>query len=474
MDILIIFIALGLLMYTAYKGHSVIIFAPLCALLAVAFIAPSQILPFYSNIFMVKMVEFVKNYFPVFLLGAIFGKLVEMSGVAESIANTIIKLIGEKRTMLSIVLLCAILTYSGVSLFVVSFAVYPFAKKLFMVADIPKRLIPATITLGAISFTMDALPGTPQIQNVIPTTYFGTTLYAAPILGLIGSVYVLVVGMLYLENRARKYKAQGEGYFDSEKSEAERAAFEQLKQEELLEEESTMRKVMAFAPLVLVGVSNKLFTTFIPKWYPTGFDFGDIGLAQFGVIEIQTVLGVWSVILALLLGIIATILYNPSILSEIKDGVNSSVGGALLASMNTGSEYGFGGVIAALPGFAIIQTGLGNTFSNPLANAAVSTNVLAGITGSASGGMSIALSAMGDKFILMANEANIPLPVVHRVVSMASGGMDTLPHNGAIITLLSVTGLTHKQAYKDIFGITLLKTTGVIVVIGVYYLTGWV
>lgn len=471
MEIIIILLALGLLMFAAYKGHSVIIFAPLCALLAVAFISPAQILPFYSNIFMVKMVEFVKNYFPVFLLGAIFGKLVEMSGVAESIANTIIKVIGAKRTILSIVLLCAILTYSGVSLFVVSFAVYPFAKKLFMAADIPKRLIPGTITLGAISFTMDALPGTPQIQNVIPTSYFNTTLYAAPILGIIGSVYVLIVGMLYLERQAKKYHKNGEGYFDSERDEQEKAkGIESIE----VENESLGRRIAAFIPLVLVGVSNKVFTTYLPRWYPEGFDFETIGLAQFGTVEIQSVLGVWSVILALLLGIIATILYKPSILSDIKNGVNQSIGGALLAAMNTGSEYGFGGIIAALPGFAIIQAGLGSAFTNPLVNGAVSTNVLAGITGSASGGMSIALSAMGDKFIQNANDAGIPLEVMHRVVSMASGGMDTLPHNGAIITLLSVTGLTHKQAYKDIFGITLLKTTGVIVVIGVYYLTGWV
>lgn len=472
MEILIILLALGLLMFAAYKGHSVIIFAPLCALLAVAFISPAQILPFFSNIFMVKMVEFIKNYFPVFLLGAIFGKLVEMSGVAESIANTLIKIIGAKRTILTIVLLCAILTYSGVSLFVVSFAVYPFAKKLFMVADIPKRLIPGAITLGAISFTMDALPGTPQIQNVIPTTYFNTTLYAAPILGIIGSIYVLIVGMLFLEWRVKTYKKNGEGYFDSERNEEEKAKGDESLDVALVE--STGRRIAAFIPLVLVGVANKAFTSLLPKWYPNGFDFTAIGLKQFGVIDIGNVLGVWSVILALLLGIIATIIYNPMIMKEIKDGVNQSIGGALLAAMNTGSEYGFGGIIAALPGFALIQTGLGAAFTNPLVNGAVSTNVLAGITGSASGGMSIALSAMGDKFIQNANNAGIPLEVMHRVVAMASGGMDTLPHNGAIITLLSVTGLTHKQAYKDIFGITLLKTSGVIVVIGLYYLTGWV
>lgn len=473
MDILIILLALSLLMFAAYKGHSVIVMAPLCAMLAVAFISPSHVLPFFSNIFMVKMVEFIKNYFPVFLLGAIYGKVVDMSGVAESIADSIIKIVGEKRTILSIVLLCAILTYSGVSLFVVAFAVYPFAKKLFMEADIPKRLIPATITLGAISFTMDALPGTPQIQNVIPTTYFGTTLYAAPVLGLIGSFYVLIVGMIYLQWRVKKYKGAGEGYFDSEKNPEEKIKFENGQKEEVKEDPLYMR-ILAFVPLIVVGVSNKVFTTYLPIWYPNGFDFDKIGLSGLGTIEVSSVLAIWSVILALLLGIISTILYNPKILKNIKEGVNTSIGGALLASMNTGSEYGFGGVVAALPGFAILQNGLGTAFSNPLVNSAVSTTALSGITGSASGGMSIALSAMGEQFIAMANKANVPLPVMHRVVSMASGGMDTLPHNGAIITVLAVTNLTHKQSYKDIFGITLLKTTGVIVVILVYYLTGLV
>jgi H+/gluconate symporter-like permease len=142
-----------------------------------------------------------------------------------------------------------------------------------------------------------------------------------------------------------------------------------------------------------------------------------------------------------------------------------------LSSLNTASEYGFGGVIALLPGFMVVADGL-KAIKNPLINEAVSVNVLAGITGSASGGMSIALAAMSDQFIAAAQAANIPLDVLHRVAAMASGGMDTLPHNGAVITLLAVTGLTHKQSYKDIFAITLIKSAAVFVVIGVYYLTG--
>lgn len=141
MDLFIIILALGLLMFIAYRGFSVILFAPLCALLAVILTEPSYVLPFFSNIFMEKMVGFIKNYFPVFLLGAVFGKLVEMSGIAESIAKTIVKLVGKKRAILAVVLMCAILTYSGVSLFVVAFAVYPFAANLFREANIPKRLI---------------------------------------------------------------------------------------------------------------------------------------------------------------------------------------------------------------------------------------------------------------------------------------------------------------------------------------------
>jgi len=206
MDLLIILLSLGLLMLVAYRGFSVILFAPLCALLAVILTEPSYALPFFSNVFMEKMVGFIKNYFPVFLLGAVFGKMVEMSGVAESIAKTIVKVVGAKRAILAIVLMGAILTYSGVSLFVVAFAVYPFAANLFREANIPKRLVPGTIALGAISFTMDALPGTPQIQNVIPTTFFKTDIYAAPTLGIIGSVIVFSLGLWYLESRSKKSK----------------------------------------------------------------------------------------------------------------------------------------------------------------------------------------------------------------------------------------------------------------------------
>ncbi|ABS21938.1 GntP family permease [Bacillus cytotoxicus] len=477
MELVIILLALGMLMFVAYRGFSVILFAPICALFAVLLTEPSHVLPFFSNVFMEKMVGFIKLYFPVFLLGAIFGKVVEMSGIAESIAKTIIQFVGVKRSMLAIVLMGAILTYSGVSVFVVAFAVYPFAANLFREANIPKRLIPGTIALGAITFTMDALPGTPQIQNVIPTTFFKTDIYAAPVLGTIGAIFVFVVGMLYLERRCKQAAKNGEGYDGLGDGAPEMAASlepkQNIKTAIQVSEITPLRQVLAFVPLILVGVMNKFFTAWIPIWYPKGFDFTMIGLKDFGKVELSAVLGVWSVELALLIGIVTTIILNwKRLVTGFQAGLNASIGGALLAAMNTGAEYGFGGVIAALPGFGMIRDGISTTFTNPLVNGAVTTNVLAGITGSASGGMGIALSAMAEKYMAAAEQYHIPFEVMHRVISMAAGGMDTLPHNGAVITLLAVTGLTHKQSYRDIFAITIIKTLAVFVVIGIYRLTG--
>ena len=172
------------------------------------------------------------------------------------------------------------------------------------------------------------------------------------------------------------------------------------------------------------------------------------------------------------MGILTVIVFAfKPVKDKFAEGSKAAIAGSLLASMNTATEYGFGAVIAALPGFAVIANAL-KAIPNPLINEAITVTALAGITGSASGGMSIALAAMSETFISAANAANIPLDVFHRVAAMASGGMDTLPHNGAVITLLAVTGLTHKISYKDIFAVTLIKTAAVFVVIAFYYLTG--
>jgi H+/gluconate symporter-like permease len=461
MSFVIVLLALALLMFVAYRGFSVILFAPVCALLAVVFTDPALVLPMFSGVFMDKMVGFIKSYLPVFLLGAVFGKVIELSGFARSIVSAVIRLVGRERTMLSIVLVCALLTYGGVSLFVVVFAVYPFAAEMFRQGGIPKRLIPGTIALGAFTFTMDALPGSPQIQNIIPTTFFKTDTWAAPWLGVVGSVFILVVGLAYLEWRRKQAAAAGEGY-----------GTKLVNEPEPFPDEKLPNPWLAVAPLVIVGVMNKVFTMLIPRFYGETHTAQLAGMAKPLTTQVSSVVAIWAVEGALLLGILTVVVFAFKPLKErFADGSKTAVAGALLAATNTASEYGFGGVIAALPGFLVIAEGL-KAIPGVLVNEAITVTALAGITGSASGGMSIALATMADSFVAGAQSAGIPLEVLHRVAAMASGGMDTLPHNGAVITLLAVTGLTHKDSYRDIFAITLVKSAAVFVVIGVFYLTG--
>ena len=467
MSFLIVLAALCFLMWVAYRGYSVILFAPIAALGAVFLTDPGLVAPMFTGLFMDKMVGFLKLYFPVFLLGAVFGKLIEVSGFSKSIVAATIRVVGAQRAMLAIVLVCALLTYGGVSLFVVVFAVYPFAAELFRQGDIPKRLIPGTIALGAFTFTMDALPGTPQIQNIIPTTFFKTDTWAAPVLGTIGGMFILVLGLMYLEWRRRVALRAGEGYGDPASLLNEPSAFTGGR---------LANPLIALLPLLLVGISNKLFTVLIPQYYGSEHAFvpAVVGNPAPVVQEVSKIAAIWAVQGALLVGILCVLAFAwKPVIASFAEGTKSAIGGALLAAMNTASEYGFGAVIAALPGFLVVANAL-SAIPDPLVNEAITVSALAGITGSASGGMSIALAAMSETFIANAQAAGIPMDVLHRVASMASGGMDTLPHNGAVITLLAVTGLTHRQAYKDIFAITLIKTAAVFFIIAVFYATGWV
>ncbi|MCK0511725.1 GntP family permease [Aromatoleum buckelii] len=457
----VVLAALLFLMFVAYRGFSVIIFAPVAALGAVLFTDSSLVPAMFTSVFMDKMAGFIKLYFPVFLLGAVFGKVIELSGFSKSIVSAVIKLVGRDRAMFSIVLVSAILTYGGVSVFVVVFAVYPFAAEMFRQSGIPKRLLPGTIALGAFSFTMDALPGSPQIQNIIPSAFFNTNAWAAPWLGVVGSVFILLVGLTYLTWRRKQAAARNEGYGEGHLNEPEPFGGEILP-----------NPLIAILPLLAVGVLNRVFGVWIPQLYGGTHEITVAGGGKPIVTEVSKVAAIWAVEAALLVGILTVLVFAfKTVSAKFAEGTKAAVSGTLLASVNTASEYGFGAVIAILPGFLIVADAL-KAIPNPLLNEAITVTTLAGITGSATGGMSIALAAMAEQFIAAANVSGIPMEVLHRVASMASGGMDTLPHNGAIITLLAVTGLTHRQAYGDIFAITCIKSVAVFVVIAFYYLTG--
>ena len=438
-----IVISLLLLMYLAYRGISVLVLAPLLALLAVLFGGGLDVLlPTYTQVFMKELGGYLIKFFPLFLLGAIFGKLMDDSGSAQRIAQWIVSKVGKQRAILAIVLSCGLLTYGGVSLFVVAFAVYPIGTAMFREVGMPKRFIPGAIALGSFTFTMTALPGTPAIQNAIPAPFFGTNAFAAPGLGTIGGLIMLIGGTLWLQARAKRAMAAGEGYGEH--------ADEGLAVEAKPQHSPSF--FISLLPILLVIGFNALFTYVV---FPnTRFEV----LAQplYGATTMSAVAGLWSIIVALVLAIAFIIVAHWQHWRHLMESVNAGTMGSLLPIFNTASEVGYGNVIASLPAFLLVKNAVLGVSDNPLISEAVAVGALAGITGSASGGMSIALGTLSDHYLRLAEATGISPELLHRVAVMASGSFDSLPHNGAVITLLSICKLTHKNSYFDIFMVSVV------------------
>ncbi|MBO2927076.1 GntP family permease [Metapseudomonas otitidis] len=446
-----ILLSLALLMFLAYRGYNVLILAPLMALLAVLFAGDAALmLPTYTQVFMKSLGGYLIQFFPLFLLGAIFGKLMDDSGSARAIAQGIVTRLGRERAILAIVLACGLLTYGGVSLFVVAFAVYPIGTALFREAGIPKRLLPGAIALGAFTFTMTALPGTPAIQNAIPSPFFGTDAFAAPILGLIGGLIMLGLGSWWLAAQARKLMAVGEGYGSHKDDPTEQSGL------------PVTGFWLALLPILLVIALNFLMA----KQVLPNLDTSYLAKPEFGGLQdAKSVIGIWSIIVALGAAVLLLIGLHWRRWVDLKQSLNDGTFGSMLPILNTASEVGYGTVIASLAGFVVIRDLVLSVPGNPLVSEAVAVNILAGITGSASGGMSIALKTLGAQYLEMANAAGISPELLHRVAAMASGCMDTLPHNGAVISLLAICKLTHRDSYKFIFMNTVIFPLAALVVV---------
>lgn len=456
-----IILSLMLLIWLAYRDVSVLILAPVCAMLAVLLDGRLPILATYTQIFMASVGQFVANYFPLFLLGALFGKLMEDTGCAAKIASVIVRMVGVDRTILAVVLSCATLTYGGVSLFVVVFTVFPLSRSLFREADIPRRLIPAAIALGSFTFTMTALPGTIQIQNQIPMPFFRTTSFAAPGLGCVGAAIMLVMGVLWLNHRASLARRDGEGF--GPLLAADEAPPQNKASGSVREFPSTWK---AFAPIVCVICLNLLFSlSIVPGW---NADY--LAEAKFGETELSKLAGTWSTILALVVTLLLTAVLHIQSMDRLRVSLSQGARSSLLPIFNTASEFGYGNTIRELAGFVVVQNAVtGIAPGNPLMSESIAVNVLAAITGSASGGLSIALKTLGETYYNRALAAGIDPQLLHRVASMSCGCMDTLPHNGAVITLLLICGVSHRQSYRDIGTVTIafpLLATAVVVLLG--------
>jgi H+/gluconate symporter-like permease len=459
MGLLGILVGLGLLIWLAFRGWSVLLLAPLCALIAAAF-GGQPLLASWTQTFMRSAADFLAQFFPIFLLGAVFGKLMDDSGAVTTVANAITRQLGERRTILGVVLAGALVTYGGVSLFVAFFVIVPMAQSLFRIAGIPRRLVPAAVILGTSTFTMSALPGTPSIQNAIPMPFFGTTPFAAPGLGIIAGIIMLVVGLWWLRHAEQSARRAGEGYGEPPETTSHVTVDDEL----LRERGSTAREFdpaeihhghhseakvpafNAFLPLIVVVAVNLLMSLLIlPR-----LDVSFLAEPRWGGTSLTAVAGVWSVVVALAAAIVMVIVCNWPRLPELRRTMDAGANASVLPALSVASLVGFGAVIASLPAFEIVRDWVLGIEGGPLVSLAVATNMLAALTGSASGGLTIALDALGQTYLDIAVQEGIDPDLLHRVAVIGSGTLDILPHNGAVVSLLAICGLTHRESYFDI------------------------
>lgn len=480
MGLLGILIALGLLIWLAYRGWSVLLLAPAAAILA-AGLAGEPLLAHWTQTFMGSAARFIMQFFPIFLLGALFGKLMEDSGSVTAIAAFMTERLGPRRAVLAVVLAGALVTYGGVSLFVAFFVLAPMAHALFRAGEVPRRLMPAAIALGASTFTMSALPGTPAIQNAIPMPFFGTTPFAAPGLGVIASIIMLGFGLWWLARVEASARARGEGYGAGADVAADAG------EEELVRERATTASTfdpaeishggqaapppiaLAILPLIVVVGVNLLMSLFVLPRLDAAF----LADAAWGATSLSAVGGVWAVVTALAAAIAALIAINFRRLPALRATMDAGANASALPVLSVASLVGFGSVVAALPAFASVRDWVLSIEGGPLVSLAVATNVLASLTGSASGGLTIALDALGGTYMRLAAEQGINPALLHRIAVIGAGTLDSLPHNGAVVTLLSVCGSTHRESYFDIVMVSIVGgLLGLAAVIGLGSLFG--
>lgn len=406
-----IILSLILLVILAMRGFTIIIIAPVVSLL-VMILNNMPIIDTFQNDYMNGFTNYAKNYFLIFLFAAIFGKFMEESGAARTIAQYLLKFSGNKskfRVLITIMFICALLTYGGVSLFVVIFAILPIAKPIFKELNIPWHLFIAAFLPGMGTFTMTMLPGTPAIQNIIPTAYLGTTVTAGAWIGIVSAIFVIILNIWYIHFALKRSEKRGETYFNMKNLESKGEVEDKYANKKL------PNIVISLIPPILL-------------------------LILLNLVKLEIV---YTLMITVVISAILFWKYIPS----KKETINIGATNAVLPIINTSADVGYGSVIAATSGFAVFQDIVTNIPGSPLISLFIATNLLAGITGSSSGGLAIAMETLTDLYLGL----GVNPEAFHRIAAIASGGLDALPHNGAVITTLVVAGLTHKDAYKHIF-----------------------
>ena len=434
--------ALILLIWLALRGANIL----LAALLAAVVVALSNQLSLattlteYFTFGPLGAFTFAGKFLLLFLAGAIFGKAMAASQAASSIARVIIRRLGVNNTLWVTMLVCAVLTYAGVVVFVVIFTMYPLGVALMQAANLPKRLFCAAIALGAGTFTMTALPGSPSIHNVLAASALGTDLFAAALLGIAASLLMAGLGMFYLQRQWQHAQLKGEGYVASEQD----SRMAQL----AATAGSGPHWCIALLPLLLV-----LTLIMLPRMLLATGKFDDNSVGYLLQLSLQQPV-LWPS-LALLLATALAILLFPVLRRNTMQLLGSGADDAILPLISTAAVIGFGGVVTQTAGFTSFSNWILTLDLPPLLSVFTSMSVVSGIVGSSSGGLQIFLQTLAPHYLQQGVEPEL----LHRVATIAAGGFDSLPHCGAVIAMLTIMGLSHKQAYKDIFVVTVLAPT---------------
>ena len=386
--------------------------------------------------------------------------------------------LGPNRSVLAVVLAGALVTYGGVSLFVAVFVLAPMGQALFRAANIPNRLLPAAVMLGTATFTMSALPGSPAIQNAIPMPFFGTTPFAAPGLGFIAAAIMLGFGLWWLTRAEALARKAGEGFSGAVDSATAAAHNPVVRERATVTREFDPAEIehgarspqlpgifVAVLPLVVVMAVNLTMSLLVLPRLDTDY----LAQPRWGETSLASVGGVWSVIVALAAAIIVLFAFNRARLASLRETVDAGLNAAALPVISVASLVGFGAVVASLPAFKVVSDWVLGIEGGPLVGLAFATNVLSALTGSASGGLTIALGALGDTYMALAATFGIDPALMHRVAVIGAGSLDSLPHNGAVVTLLAVCGATHKESYFDIVMVAIvsaLLALAVVIVLG--------
>ena len=415
-----ILVAIAVMVFGCIKSVNLVILTPICALI-VALTGGMSLVDGYGTTYMEGMGSFVISQFPIFLTGALFSKFLEISGLSKSIAVSLFKKLGTKNIVIAMIICNVILAAAGVNTFVIIFTIFPIAVALFNIADLPRKLIPACILGPTVAACM--IPGLPTLNNTIPSDAFGVTVLAAPVIGFIGFALTAVLDILYLNHAAKRSQAKGEHFI----AKPEDKQYLDIG----LDTEGLPNPFLVLIPLAFVIISLNLFA------FPA---YASLFCGS----------------------IIVGVMFFP----KVKGNLNQLLGEAVKNSqviITTAALSGFGSVVTAVPGYALVSEGLSQvSFGNPYLYTIITVAVIAGISGSAYGSMRIAATAIGEKVLAMGGNPQ----VISRLMTFSSLSFDSLPHNSAIVLVLNYCGVTHKEGYKYL-GVTTVVFPLLVSIVGV-------